>query len=44
VNTQLRGELAARRDAVTRAKFAGMDQGAKLIAQLNVERDVAFGL
>ena len=44
VNAQLRSELAACRDAVTCAKLAGMDQGAKLIAKLNVKRDVAFGL
>jgi hypothetical protein len=44
VNTQLGGELAACGDAVPGAKFAGMDQGAELIAQLNIERDVAFGL
>jgi predicted deacetylase len=44
VNTQLRGEFAARRDAVARAKLAGMDQGAELIAQLDVKGYVAFGL
>ena len=40
---QLR-QLAARGDSVTRSEFAGMDQGPKLIAQLNVKRYVAFGL
>jgi hypothetical protein len=44
VNTELRGELAARRDAVAGAKFAGMDQGAELVAQLDVKGDVAFRL
>jgi hypothetical protein len=44
VYAELRGQLAARRDSVTRSELAGMDQGAKLIAQLNVKRYVAFGL
>ena len=37
-------QFAAGGDAVAGAKFAGMDQGAELVAQLNVQRDVAFGL
>ena len=44
VNTQLGGELAAGRDAVAGAEFAGMDEGAELIAQLDVKGYVAFGL
>jgi hypothetical protein len=44
VYAQLRGQLAACRDAIARAKFPGMDQSAKLIAQLHVKRYVTFGL
>jgi len=40
----LRGQLATRRDAVAGAQFAGMDQRAKLVAQLDIKRNVAFGL
>ncbi len=44
VNPELRGQLAAGGDAVTVAQFAAMDESAELVAQLDVERDVAFGL
>jgi len=37
-------EFAAGRDAVTGTKIAGVDQGTKLVAKLDVEWDVAFGL
>ena len=44
VNAELRREFAARGDAVAVAQFATMDEGAKLVAKLDVERNVAFGL
>jgi ABC-type sulfate/molybdate transport systems ATPase subunit len=44
VNTEHLREFAAGRNAVARAKVTGVNQGAKLIAELNVERNVAFGL
>jgi hypothetical protein len=44
MNTQLDGELARGRNAVTNAQISAMDQRADLIAQLHVERNVAFEL
>jgi len=44
VNAQLRGEFAACGNAFSGAQIASVNQGADLIAQLDVERDVAFGL
>jgi hypothetical protein len=44
VNAKLRGKFTARGDAVAVTELAAMDKGAKLVAQLNVERNVAFGL
>ena len=44
VNAELCSEFAAGGDAVAVAQFAAMDEGAKLVAQLDVERNVAFGL
>src|ERR1700693_3971819 len=44
VNAQLRGEFAACGGAFSRAQIASVNQRADLIAQLDVERDVAFGL
>jgi hypothetical protein len=44
VNAQLRGEFAACGNAFSRTQIASVNQGADLIAQLDVERDVAFGL
>ena len=38
------GEFAAGGDAVAVTQIAGMDEGAELVAQLDVERNVAFGL
>ena len=37
-------QFAAGGNAVARAKVTGMNEGAKLIAKLNVEGNVAFGL
>ncbi len=37
-------EFAAGGDAVTGTQIAGMDQGTELVAKLDVEGDVAFGL
>src|SRR6267154_3413031 len=37
-------ELAAGRNAVARAKIASVDQRAQLVAQLDIERNVTFGL
>jgi len=44
VNAQLHGQFAARRDSIAGAKFARMDERAKLIAKLDVEGNVAFRL
>src|SRR5882762_2126139 len=44
VDAELHSELAARRNAVPGTQIACVYQGAKLVAQLNVERNVAFGL
>src|SRR6266851_9300174 len=37
-------ELAAGRNAVARAKIAGVYQRTELVAQLDIERNVTFGL
>jgi hypothetical protein len=37
-------EFTASWDAVTGTKIASVDQGAELVAELDVEWDVAFGL
>jgi hypothetical protein len=44
MDAELRGQLAAGGDAITGAKVAGVHQRAQLVADLDVERDVAFGL
>ena len=44
VNAELAGQFAACGNAVARAKLARMDERAQLIAQLYVQRNVAFGL
>jgi hypothetical protein len=44
VDAEHGGELAAGGDAVAWAQITSMDQGAKLIAELNVQRDVGFWL
>src|SRR6267143_4520426 len=44
MDAELHSEFAARRKAVSKAQFACVYQGAKLVAQLDVERNVAFGL
>jgi len=44
VNAESESELAAGGDAVTGMKIASMDEGTELVAKLDVERDVAFGL
>ena len=44
MNTEHLREFAAGGNAVAGAKVTGMNEGAKLIAELNVERNVAFGL
>jgi hypothetical protein len=37
-------EFAAGWDAITRTQVAGVNEGAQLVTQLNIEGDVAFGL
>ena len=44
VDAQLRGKFAACGNALARAQIAAMNEGADLVAQLDVERDVTFGL
>src|SRR5258706_1691706 len=44
MDAELHSEFAARRKAVSEAQFACVYQGAKLVAQLDVEWNVAFGL
>src|SRR5882762_7568870 len=44
VDAELYSEFAARRNAVSGAQIACVYQGPKLVAQLDVERNVAFGL
>jgi hypothetical protein len=44
VNAELSGKLAAGGDAVARAKLARMNEGAKLVTQLDVQGNVTFGL
>src|ERR1700716_384163 len=44
MDAELHSEFAARRKGGSGAQFACVYQGAKLIAQLDVERNVAFGL
>jgi hypothetical protein len=41
---QLRSQFAARGNAIAGAQLARVDHRAKLIAQLDVKRNVAFGL
>src|SRR5260370_34270534 len=44
VDAELYSEFPARRNAVSGAQIACVYQGPKLVAQLDVERNVAFGL
>jgi hypothetical protein len=44
VNTKLHGKFTARRDAISRAQIPCVYQGANLVAQLDVQRNVAFRL
>jgi hypothetical protein len=44
VNTEDLGEFPARGNAVARTKVTGVNEGAELVAQLDVERDMTFGL
>ncbi len=44
VDAQLQGQFAAGGNAVAGAQVSGVHQGAQLVAQLNIERHVAFGL
>ncbi|HYW85136.1 MAG TPA: hypothetical protein VFB30_17875, partial [Spirochaetia bacterium] len=44
MNTESESEFAAGGNAVTGTQIAGVDQGTELVAELDVERDVAFGL
>ena len=44
VNAQLHGEFAAGGNAFARAQIPAMNQRANLIAQLDVQRNVALGL
>ena len=44
VNAKLHGEFAAGGDAVPGAEIPGVDERAKLVAQLDIERNVTFGL
>ena len=44
MNAELPGQFAARGNAVAGAQLAGMHQRAQLVAQLNVQRNMAFGL
>jgi hypothetical protein len=42
VDAQLLGQFAAGGNAIAQAQFAGMDQGAQLVSQLDVEGNAAF--
>jgi hypothetical protein len=44
MDAQLRGELAAGGNAFAMAQIPAVNQGANLVAQLDVERNVALGL
>ncbi len=44
VHAQLQRQFAAGGNAVARAQIAGVHQRAKLVAQLDVERNMAFRL
>jgi len=44
MNTESESEFAAGGDAVTGTKIASVDEGAELVAELDIERNVAFGL
>ena len=44
VDAELPGEFTAGGNAVAGAELAGMDEGAELVAELDVQRNVAFGL
>ena len=44
VNAQLSGEFAAGGNALAGAQISAMNQGANLVAQLDVERNVTLGL
>ena len=44
MNAQHCGEFAAGGNAVAGAKVTGVDEGTELVAKLDVQRDVAFGL
>src|SRR6266566_8166861 len=44
VDAELQGKFTARRNAVSRTQIACVYQGAKLVAQLDVERNVTFRL
>ena len=44
VNTENLREFAAGRNTVTRTEVPGVNEGAELVAQLDIEGDMAFGL
>jgi hypothetical protein len=44
VNAELHGKFTARRDTVSRTQIPCVYQGADLVAQLDIERNVAFRL
>jgi hypothetical protein len=44
MDAQLRRQFAARGDAIAGLEFAGMHQAAKLVAQLDIQWNVAFWL
>jgi hypothetical protein len=44
MDAQLSGKFAAGGDAIAVAQLTAVDKGAKLVAQLDVQRYVAFGL
>jgi len=44
MNAESESEFAAGGDAVTGTQIAGVDQGTELVAELDIERNVTFGL
>jgi hypothetical protein len=44
VDTEGLGEFPARGDAVAGTKVTGVNKGAELVAELDVQRDMTFGL
>jgi len=44
MDAESESEFAASGDAVTGTKIAGVDEGTELIAELDIERNVTFGL